>query len=211
MTTGLDELIDPGSTAIVAMEVKRGSMGDLAVDYPLADAARAQGLLDALHRLFTAGRAAGATVVHCLSAFRPDGAGTARNAPLLAWGTRRNADLLLGSPQAEPALELGQVEADLVSVRTHGVSPFSGTELDAMLRAERIENLVVCGGSLNVGVLGTCIEAVNLGYRLVVPRDGVVGVPTDYVDAVLEHTIRLLATVTTVDEIVGRWQAAGTA
>jgi nicotinamidase-related amidase len=147
----------------------------------------------------------GTRVVHCLSAFRPDLAGTGRNAPLLAWGARRNVDLLVGSPHAAPALELGQTESDLVSVRTHGVSPFSGTELDAMLRAERIENVIVCGGSVNVGVLGTCIEAVNLGYRVVVPRDGVVGIPTEYAEAVLEHTIRLLAMLTTIDEIVDVW------
>jgi nicotinamidase-related amidase len=190
------------------MEVKRGSMGDLVADYPFADAAKAMGLPDNLGRLFANGRAAGCRVVHCISAFRPDHAGTARNAPLLAWGTRRNVDLLIGSPEAEPAWELGQVASDLVSLRTHGVSPFSGTELDAMLRAERIENVIVCGGSVNVGVLGTCIEAVNLGYRVVVPRDGVVGIPTDYAEAVLQHTIRLLAMVTTIDEIVDLWSGA---
>ena len=97
------------------------------------------------------------------------------------------------------------MESDLVSVRTHGVSPFSGTELDAMLRAERIENVIVCGGSVNVGVLGACIEAVNLGYRVVVPRDGVVGIPAAYAEAVLQHTIRLLALLTTVDEIIDLW------
>jgi len=201
----LRELIDPPVTALLAMEVKRGSMGDLVGEYPLADAARAMGLPENLGRLFATGRAVGTRVVHCISAFRPDLAGTARNAPLLAWGARRNVDLLVGSPHAEPALELSQVESDLVSVRTHGVSPFSGTELDAMLRAERIENLIVCGGSVNVGVLGTCIEAVNLGYRVVVPRDGVVGTPAEYVEAVLQHTIRLLALLTTVDEIIDLW------
>ena len=187
------------------MEVKRGSMGDLVTDYPYADAARAMGLPQSLGRLFTTGRGVGTRVVHCTSAFRPDLAGTGRNAPLLAWAARRNVDLLVGSPPAEPALELGQTASDLVSVRTHGVSAFSGTELDAMLRAERIENVIVCGGSVNVGVLGTCIEAVNLGYRVVVPRDGVVGIPTAYAEAVLEHTIRLLATVTTIDQIVDVW------
>jgi nicotinamidase-related amidase len=209
MAVTLEELIEPTTTALLAMEVKRGSMGDLAVDYPLADAAREMGLLENLARLFATGRAVGATVVHCTSAFRPDGVGTARNAPVLAWGTRRNSDLLIGSENAQPALELGQVDSDIESLRTHGVSPFSGTELDAVLRSERIENLIVCGGSVNVGVLGTCIEAVNLGYRVVVPRNGVVGVPTHYVDDVLLHTIRLLAMVTTVDEIIDVWARRG--
>jgi len=33
----------------------------------------------------------------------------------------------------------------------------------------------------------------------------VVGTPPEYADAVLQHTIRLLATLTTVDEIIDLW------
>jgi len=209
MAVSLQDLLRPDETAVLAMEAKRGSVGDLAPgDYQLAKAARAAGLAPRLGRLARAGRAAGARMVHCTSAFRPDGAGSNYNAPLLSWGRRVNDELLVGAPQADPALELGPEPEDFVSQRLHGVSPFSGTELDSLLRNSGVRNVVVVGGSVNIGVLGTCIEAVNLGYRVVIPRDGVAGVPEEYVDMVFEHTLRLLAMITTVDKIIDTWSGA---
>ena len=50
------------------------------------------------------------------------------------------------------------------------------------------------------------IEAVNAGYQVVVPKDAVAGTPDDYVEAVFEHTLRLLATIVTADEVVDAWR-----
>jgi hypothetical protein len=52
------------------------------------------------------------------------------------------------------------------------------------------------------------MDAVNLGYQVVVPRDGVTGLPQSYADAVLDNTVALLATVTTVDALVDAWKEA---
>jgi len=62
------------------------------------------------------------------------------------------------------------------------------------------------GGSVNLGIVGAAVEAVDLGYRVVVPRDGVIGHPTDYTELVLEHTLALLARLTTVDELLAEWR-----
>lgn len=45
------------------------------------------------------------------------------------------------------------------------------------------------GVSVNEALLGACLSAADLGYRLVLPRDAVAGVPEQYVDAVIEHTL----------------------
>jgi nicotinamidase-related amidase len=100
---------------------------------------------------------------------------------------------------------LGQEPADLVSSRLHGVSPFTGTSLDTWLRNLGVRTVVATGVSVNLGVLGLAIEAVNLGYRVVVPRDTVAGIPADYADAVLDNTFPLITTVTTADELVEAW------
>ncbi len=49
------------------------------------------------------------------------------------------------------------------------MSPFTGTSLDTWLRSLGVETVVATGVSVNLGVLGLAIEAVNLGYRVVVP------------------------------------------
>jgi nicotinamidase-related amidase len=102
--------------------------------------------------------------------------------------------------------ELGPEPEDLVSVRLHGVAPFVGTDLDARLRNLGVRTVVLVGGSVNLGIVGAAVEAVDLGYRVVVPRDGVIGHPTDYTELVLEHTLALLARLTTVDELLAEWR-----
>jgi nicotinamidase-related amidase len=51
------------------------------------------------------------------------------------------------------------------------------------------------------------MEAVNRGYDVVLPRDAVCGVPAAYADAVIDNTLALLATLTTVDELVRIWES----
>jgi nicotinamidase-related amidase len=170
----------------------------------LGEEAGRLGVLPRLERLVHAARPAGVRVVHATAAFREDGVGSMRNCPLLASAWRHRGRLLLGSPEAEPVPELRD-PADLHSVRLHGVGPFIGTDLDPLLRSLDVRNLVLVGGSVNVGLVAACAEAVDLGYRVVIPRDGVVGVPADYVDLVFEHTLALLARITTVAEILAVW------
>lgn len=215
MPLALRELVDPRSTALLALELKRVTVGDLqassppgAPGNPLGPAAERIGLVPALARLARSARAAGVRVIHCTSAFRRDAAGSLASAPILASAIAHRERLLLGSPETEPVLELGPEPEDLVSVRLHGVAPFVGTGLDPMLRSLGVRNLVLVGGSLNVGILGACIEAVDFGYRVVIPRDGVIGVPDDYAESVFRHTLVFLARVTSIDELLRAWSPA---
>jgi len=57
-------------------------------------------------------------------------------------------------------------------------------------------------------VLGLAIEAVNFGYRVVVPRDTVAGVPADYADALLANTFPMISTLTTTDDLLKAWGSA---
>jgi nicotinamidase-related amidase len=209
----LASLVDPETTALLAVELKRVTVGDLqasspdgAPGNPLGAVAAEQGLVPRLSILAGVARGAGVRVVHCTAAFRPDGAGSASNAPILAAAVKHRSRLLLGSPEAEPARELGPEPEDLVSVRLHGVAPFVGTDLDAWLRNLGIRTVVLVGGSVNLGIVGAAIEAVDLGYRVVIPRDGVIGHPVEYAELVLEHTLALVARLTTVDELLEVWR-----
>jgi nicotinamidase-related amidase len=82
------------------------------------------------------------------------------------------------------------------------VSPFLGTTLDPTLRALGVGTVVATGVSLNLGIVGLAVEAVNLGYRVVVVRDAVCGVPAEYAEAVLRHTLSLVAMSATTDEVM---------
>jgi nicotinamidase-related amidase len=118
----------------------------------------------------------------------------------------RNPDhLLVGTAPTEVVRELGPEPSDLVCARLHGVSPFSGTSLDTWLRSAGVDTVIATGVSVNLGVLGLAIEACNLGYQVVVPRDTVAGIPQTYADAVLDNTFPLIATLTTTDDLLAAW------
>jgi nicotinamidase-related amidase len=206
MPIDLVELLAPGHTAMLTMEMQRGVVGDLAVIPDLAIEVAARSVIENTARLASAARLAGTRVVHCTAEFRADRAGSAVNAPMLAVLMRKPRHLEVGSEPAEVVPALGPDPADIISSRRHGISPFTGTDLDAILRNLGIGTIVATGVSLNLGVLGLAIEAVNLGYRVAVVTDAVAGVPRDYAEAVMANTIALLATRVTVDDVIAAWK-----
>jgi nicotinamidase-related amidase len=191
----------PLPVAVLTMELQRGVMGDLATFPELAAAAEQRGIVANAARLLAAFRRAGLPVVHCTAEFRADRAGTVINTPLHSAVLRRPEHLLENTPATELVPGLGVEVTDYVSARRHGVAPFTGAPLQATLRKLDTRVLVVTGVSVNLGVLGLCVEAVNLGYQVVVATDAVVGVPVDYGDLVLTTSVGLVAALHRVDEI----------
>jgi nicotinamidase-related amidase len=192
---------------VVTSEVQNGVVGaESALPELAAEAAR--GMIPALARLVTAARAAGVQVVHATAYQRPDLKGTNRNARLFLGVQRSPVRLLAGTPAVEVIPEVGVAPEDLVLSRTHGLDPMAGTDLDPILRNLGVTTVVVTGVSVNVAVTNLVMDAVNRGYQVVLPRDAVCGLPADYADAVIDNSLRLLATVTTVDELVEAWKGA---
>lgn len=205
MPLDLSRFAAPHRTALVTMEIQRGVVGDLSTIPELARSASETGLVASVARLLSAGRTAGVRVVHCTAAFRADGSGTPRNAPIITTLMRRPGHLTEGTPAVDIVPELGPAESDVVSSRRHGVSPFGGTSLDELLQKLGVSTVIATGVSLNLGIPGLAIEAVNNGYTVVVPRDAVCGVPPRYGADVIENTVSLVATITTVDELIACW------
>ena len=192
------------------MEIQRGVVGDLTAFPLLAEAAQRTGVVPNTARLLRAARSLGIHVIHCTAEFRADRAGSTVNCQLIGAMVRNPDHLLVGTPATELIHDIGPEPSDLVSARFHGVSPFAGTSLDIWLRSLGVETVIVTGVSVNLGVLGMAIEACNLAYRVVVPRDAVAGIPADYADAVLDNTFPLIATMTTSDDLLAAWGETST-
>ncbi len=199
---GADRSGDRPRAAVLTMELQRGVMGDLASFPELAAAAAEGNVVANAARLLRSARTAGVPVVHCTAEFRPDRAGTVINTPLHSAVLRRPEHMLAGTPATEVLPELEPGPTDLWCWRAHGVSPFTGTSLDTILRNLGVHVVIPTGVSVNVAITGLCIEAVNLGYQVVLPRDAVAGVPPSYARTVIENSLSLITLVTTVDEII---------
>ena len=130
MPIDLRELVRPDHTAVVTCEMQRGIIGDHASMADLANEVAVTGMVDRCAALLRSARAAGVRVVHAtISAPRRPSRHCDQQPPHGAM-TKRPEHILRGSPAAELIPELGPEPEDLMSVRTHGLSPFTGTDLD---------------------------------------------------------------------------------
>jgi nicotinamidase-related amidase len=202
----LKALVEPSRSALLMMECQEGIIGGSGKLGALAESVARHRTVDHIASVLAAARRAGVPVVHCTMSRRPDGKGAATNCLLLAATSKRGIGLLPGSPPHAIVAPLTPLEGEWILTRYHGVTPFHGTELDPILRNQGITTVIATGVSVNLGILGLTIEAVNAGYQVVIPKDAVAGTPDDYVDQVFEHTLRLLATVTTTERVCEAWQ-----
>lgn len=194
--------LDPARTAVVTNECQVGAIGDEAMWPALREAAAP--MVPVLARLVDDARRAGVRIVHFLAVRRPDMLGANRNAPLFDVSTRAK-NLVLGSSSVELIPELGPEPSDLVLRKTHGVASIRSTGLDNVLRNLGVDTVVLTGVSLNVAIPALGFEAVNLGYRVVIPRDAVAGVPIEYGDEVLRNSMSLVADVVDADDVRAIW------
>ena len=192
------------SFAVVTNECQVGAIGDEALWPALRDAAGP--IIPVLAALVADARAAGVPVVHCLAVRRPDMLGVNRNAPLFDVSVKARS-LLLGSASAALIPELGPEPSDVVLNKTHGVASVRSTGLDNLLRNLGVSTVVLTGVSLNVAIPALAFEAVNLGYRVVIPRDAVAGVPAEYGDEVLRHSLPLVADIVNAAALRDTWAA----
>jgi nicotinamidase-related amidase len=200
----LAALLEPAHTAIITSEVQNGVVGTPSALPALADAA-AREMLPNLRELLPVARSAGVQVVHCTAYRRSDAKGANHNARLFAGVRKSGVGLLPGTTAVELVADLGPEPEDVVLTRTHGLNPMGGTDLDPVLRNLGIRTIVPTGVSVNVAITNLVMDAVNLGYDVVLPRDAVAGLPQEYADAVIDNTLALLATVVTTADLLAAW------
>ncbi|MEU0408569.1 cysteine hydrolase [Streptomyces griseorubiginosus] len=199
----LSELLAPETTVLLTVECQQGVVGADSALPELAHEARKSGALANIARLVAAAHGSGVQVIHAIAERRPDGRGANRNARLFRAAERLPVQQLSGTTAVRVAAPIEVSEEDLVVRRLHGLSPIQGTEVDALLRNLGCRTLVVTGVSANVAVPNAVFDAVNRGYTVVVPSDAIAGVPSDYTPVMIRHTLALVATVATTDEVLG--------
>jgi nicotinamidase-related amidase len=203
----LTELVAPEHTALVLQEVQNGVVGEPSVLPELAAAGARVGLIAHCAALATAARAVGVPVFHCTAETRDDLAGANRNARLFAGVRKASVRLSPGTAAVGVPDEIGVEPSDIVLPRHHGLGPMNGTQLDPMLRNLGVSTIVGVGVSVNIGITDFAFDAVNLGYRFVMPTDAVAGVPDEYAAAVVANTLALVATLTTTNAMLVAWRA----
>ena len=141
---------------------------------PLSQQVAERGILPKIAQLAEAFRAAGLPVAHCLITLPTDEDAWNVNC-FLAARLAKERKLVEGSEGARWVPDIPICDRDIVSERHHGMSPFTGTMLDADLRRHRINTVVLAGVSTNIALPSAAAEAVGLGYHVVLAEDCTAG------------------------------------
>lgn len=163
---------------------------------------KARGVLQNTARAIAAARSAGAKVGYVRVGFSSDYRECPPASPIFS-GARANGIFQLGTwgTEVHPAIAPQPGDFDIVK---HRVSPFYATSLEAILRANGIARLVLCGVSTNGVVHSGAREAHDRDYEVVILEDCCAGVTQDE----HMHAIACLGRYATiVDSTAFDWRA----
>lgn len=208
MAVDWQDLLRPSQTALLVIEMQEGVIGQGTFFRGLADAVRDGGLLPRLAALLASARRAGAKVVYCPADRRADGLGNLRNTPLTAKVNASHASPEAKARHAAIVSEIAPQPGDAIVPNAYGMTCFHESGLDTILRGLGAKTVVLTGVSLNIAIPGATMDAVNRGYRVVIPADCVAATPAAYGEQVLQNTLRNLAYITTAAQIEEVWKPA---
>jgi ureidoacrylate peracid hydrolase len=98
---------------------------------------------------------------------------------------------------------------DEIVITKHRYSALKDTELNALLRAQRVENLIVAGITSNVCVESTARDAYMLDYHVVFLSDGSATYRAEAHEATLANIRRAFGIVASIAEVTEVWRSVG--
>ena len=197
----LRELLVPDRCAVLVQELQEGVVGSISRLTALAEVVHESSLIPHAAKVVGVARRSWSS---CDSLHRREPA--ARSGTQYQCSTvRRGAEAWHGQPAwlrfCSAGRDLGPFDTDIVLPRFHGLSPLTGSALDSLLRNSGVRALVVMGVSLNVAIPNLVFDAVNRAYQVVLVSDAVAGVPQEYGAQMIEHTLSLVCTLASSEEI----------
>lgn len=168
-------------------------------DFGFAQMVQDNGVLDKTAQLLAAARDSGTLVLYVSVKFRPGYPERPANAPL--WQGLHAANALVeGSWGAAIHDAVAPQEGEAV-VTKRGVSAFTASDLEPILKHKRIGTLLLAGVATNFVVEGTAREASDRGYQVVVVGDCCASVNQEAHDAALSVALPFLSTIATLEEV----------
>jgi nicotinamidase-related amidase len=159
MTSSL--VLDPKTAAFLFMDFQSGAMARVGD--------RAGEVIGPAGAVLDAARAAGACVVFVRVAFRPGYPELSDRTPIGAM-VKKMGGFSIDDPGTQIVAALAPRPTEPVVVKRR-VGPFGSTDLAAILRAQRVDTLVLLGVATSGVVLSTVRHAADEDYRLVVVQD----------------------------------------
>ena len=188
-------------TALLAMEFENDIVHPDGAfkDFGFAKMVSETNVLDKSAQLLAAGRSAGITIIYVSVKFRPGYPERPANAGL--WQGLHGATALVEGTWGSEIHEKLTPQAGEPIVTKRGVSAFTASDLDQILRTKRIGTLILAGVATNFVVEGTARQACDLGYDTIVVGDCCASVSQEAHDASLTVALPFLCTISTLEEV----------
>ena len=168
-------------------------------DFGFAKMVSETNVLDKSAQLLAAGRSAGITIIYVSVKFRPGYPERPANAGL--WQGLHGATALVEGTWGSEIHEKLTPQAGEPIVTKRGVSAFTASDLDQILRTKRIGTLILAGVATNFVVEGTARQACDLGYDTIVVGDCCASVSQEAHEASLTVALPFLCTISTLEEV----------
>lgn len=204
MTAKLRGLDRGEKPALIAVEVQNRMTNPAYADpnrKGLMEQVVSRGIIGKINILADAFRAAGHPVIFATIVLRPGFHGFNVNCRL-SKQLVDNGQLVDGNPAARLNDELRVEPTDIVANRRNGMAIFTGTDMDATLRAFGVDTVVLSGVSTNIALPSSAAEAIGLGYNVVLAEDCSAGGSTETHEMQVTKHIPFLATVASSEEIM---------
>ena len=198
------ETLDPARTALLVFDLLHGHVNKNA-----PTRARFEPVIVKARLLLDAMREAGCMVAYAHADHRADRATSAvtlrdtdnRLRPIAPSDAASHKPLLTGGTAQTRIIDELQPRPEDYLIPKHRWSAFHGTYLELALRTRGIQNLVLCGGSTDVGVASTAFAARDLDYQLVIASDACTSPEADNHQQFMTRIFPRMSRVRTVAQV----------
>lgn len=203
------ENLEPHRTALLVFDLLHGH-----VNKDLATRARFEPVIGKARLLLEGMRDAGCMVAYAHADHRADRATSAvtlrdtdnRLRPIAPGEAASHKPLLTGGTAQTRIIEELQPRPEDYLIPKHRWSAFHGTYLELALRTRGIQNLVLCGGSTDVGIASTAYAARDLDYQLVIASDACTSPERDNHEQFMTRIFPRMSRVRTVAQVLALLQ-----
>lgn len=194
--------IDKRHTALLAMDFENdivhpeGAFKDFGMAQMVADT----GVLDKTAQLLVAARGAGIKVIYVSVKFRAEYPERPANGGL--WEGLHGLNGLMEGTWGTQIHDAVTPMASEAVVTKRGVSAFTASDLDQILRTARIGTLLLAGVATNFVVESTARQASDMGFNTIIVGDCCASMSQEAHDASLNTALPFLATISNLEEVV---------
>lgn len=208
--TTLDELLRPGGCALLVVDVQRDFVhpdGWSARRLPGATSLRR--VIPVINALVAAARATAVPVCYVTMEHGREVDAPNYQARYVARGMGEEILCAAGGWGAALDDELTPPRPGDITIVRHSYDGFAGTDLDALLRARKVDVVVAVGVVTNLCVQTTVQHAFALGYYVVVVEDGTAAADPDVQAMTLDNFGRYFGLVVPAGVVAEHWTGIG--